>query len=225
MGRPRAGNPVDKSRRVARFFDETSTAFDAIYRDANPVARAFNRLTRRDIYDRFEITMRECSPAKGATVLDVGCGSGQYALALARRGARVIGVDMSSRMIRLADGATRSADVRDRVALAVADAMDLVPRRQFTYVIALGVFDYVADAAAFLGHLARFAEQKVVASFPKRWFPRSQWRSFRYGLRNCPVYFYSEAEVRVLGDLLEPRAQRLDAIPGPGYDYVLTVDV
>lgn len=38
----------------------------------------------------------------GAHLLDAGCGSGQFALALAARGARVTGVDLSPEMIRLA---------------------------------------------------------------------------------------------------------------------------
>lgn len=38
----------------------------------------------------------------GAHLLDAGCGSGQFALALAARGAQVTGVDLSPEMIRLA---------------------------------------------------------------------------------------------------------------------------
>jgi SAM-dependent methyltransferase len=39
---------------------------------------------------------------RGRTVLDFGCGSGENALLLARRGARVVGVDISESLIRLA---------------------------------------------------------------------------------------------------------------------------
>jgi SAM-dependent methyltransferase len=38
----------------------------------------------------------------GAHLLDAGCGSGQFALALAARGAKVTGIDLSPEMIRLA---------------------------------------------------------------------------------------------------------------------------
>jgi SAM-dependent methyltransferase len=51
----------------------------------------------------------------GARLLDAGCGSGQFALAFAARGAQVIGIDLSPEMIRLAwenaAHAGRSADV------------------------------------------------------------------------------------------------------------------
>src|SRR5215210_146365 len=39
---------------------------------------------------------------RDARVLDAGCGSGQWAIALAERGARVAAIDLSPQMIRLA---------------------------------------------------------------------------------------------------------------------------
>jgi 2-polyprenyl-3-methyl-5-hydroxy-6-metoxy-1,4-benzoquinol methylase len=215
---------MTESHRVGRFFDKTSDQFDAIYTNENVAVRTLNRLLRRDVYERFEITMRECSPASGQTVLDVGCGSGPYVVALAKSGAHVTGIDLSPQMVRLAKDAVTRAGQTERVDLAVADVMDLRPVKMFTYVIAMGVFDYVGDAKTMIAHLARFAERKLVISFPKRWFPRSQLRAFRYGLRNCPVYFYTKDEVRRLGATLESRSVRIVEIAGPGYDYVLSAD-
>ncbi|HTK89581.1 MAG TPA: class I SAM-dependent methyltransferase, partial [Verrucomicrobiae bacterium] len=40
-----------------------------------------------------------CGEVVGREILDVGCGNGYFARALARRGARVAGIDISPRMI------------------------------------------------------------------------------------------------------------------------------
>jgi SAM-dependent methyltransferase len=44
-----------------------------------------------------------CGEVRGLSVLDVGCGNGYFARALARQGARVTGVDISPRMIEHAN--------------------------------------------------------------------------------------------------------------------------
>ena len=49
------------------------------------------------------------STLEGAAVLDVGCGEGWLARALAARGARVLGVDASVRLVEAARAATRGA--------------------------------------------------------------------------------------------------------------------
>src|ERR1700756_4948822 len=43
-----------------------------------------------------------CGEVRGMSILDVGCGNGYFARALARRGAGVTGIDISPRMIELA---------------------------------------------------------------------------------------------------------------------------
>ena len=48
----------------------------------------------------------------GAVVLDLGCGPGRMAAALARKGARVTGVDRSERLVAWAGNATRELAVR-----------------------------------------------------------------------------------------------------------------
>ncbi|HUL49024.1 MAG TPA: methyltransferase domain-containing protein [Gemmatimonadales bacterium] len=40
-----------------------------------------------------------CGEVRGLSILDVGCGNGYFARALARRGARVTGIDISPRMV------------------------------------------------------------------------------------------------------------------------------
>src|SRR5262249_61837515 len=61
----------------------------------------------------------------GARVLDAGCGPGRHALALARRGFDVVGVDLSSDFIRLARESAVELGVADHTRFDVADVRDL----------------------------------------------------------------------------------------------------
>ena len=70
-------------------------------------------------------------PAPGAAALDLACGTGDIAFELARRGARVTGLDLTHRMLQLARGKAGAGAVRfvtgDMTALPFPDdSFDLV---------------------------------------------------------------------------------------------------
>jgi demethylmenaquinone methyltransferase/2-methoxy-6-polyprenyl-1,4-benzoquinol methylase len=72
------------------------------------------------------------APPPGASVLDLATGTGDIAFAFAERGARVVGLDVTLRMIELANGKARS---RSPAAFLVADMLALP--------FAAGSFDFV----------------------------------------------------------------------------------
>ena len=73
-----------------------------------------------------EDLIRRCGLNDKSTVLEVGCGTGFMACRLAEeRGSRVVGVDISSRMIEFARERAKRQKVEDRVTFEVADACDL----------------------------------------------------------------------------------------------------
>jgi SAM-dependent methyltransferase len=80
-------------------------------------------------------------PADCGAVLDVGCGTGALCRRLAGRAGRVVGIDLSPEMVRIAR--VRSAGI-DNLELAVADVMTWEPPA--------GGFDAVVSMAA-LHHL------------------------------------------------------------------------
>ena len=66
---------------VRRRFDRDAQSFNAIYRaDGSRVSRWFNRVFRKAIFERYEITFAEAGDVTGRAVLDVGCGSGVYSV-------------------------------------------------------------------------------------------------------------------------------------------------
>lgn len=63
--------------------------------------------------------------AEGSDVLEYGCGDGSYAFELARRGARVTGIDISSVAIEQAEREADAAGVGERTEFLVMDAEEL----------------------------------------------------------------------------------------------------
>ncbi|MFV0316880.1 MAG: class I SAM-dependent methyltransferase [Microthrixaceae bacterium] len=82
---------------------------------------SFTRGTEAEV--GFLVQELELSP--GSTVLDVGCGPGRHALALAARGIRVVGVDISTRFIEVARRSAERADLEGLVVFHRADARAL----------------------------------------------------------------------------------------------------
>jgi SAM-dependent methyltransferase len=102
-----------------------------------------------------DFLVRSTGLRPGHRVLDVCCGSGRHALALARRGCRVIGVDVSVEAIA---HARRSAeDERLAVDLRVSDVRALPAGVRVDVAICMGnAFGYLdhAGTEAFLAELA-----------------------------------------------------------------------
>lgn len=126
----------------------------------------------------------------GAHLLDAGCGSGQFALALAARGARVTGVDLSPEMIRLArEHASRLAPPAT-VTWAVAP-VDRLPLRDGSVdaVHARMVLPFVPDVPAALREFRRVLRPggRLLASTAGPLSPiyRESWRRHLHEQMGC----------------------------------------
>jgi len=86
--------------------------------------------------------MALCEPLAGKDVLDLGCGEGYCSRMLSGYGARVLGLDVSERMIALAREAERAEPlgIRYDTADAVAVALD---EASFDLVVAVFLFNYL----------------------------------------------------------------------------------
>lgn len=183
---------IQDGRDVLRYFESTAASFDSIYSSPS----FLDRVLRRDMYERFQRTLEACTPLNGKSVLDVGCGSGQYAVALARRGAQeVVGLDFVQNMLDLAAANAQREGVSDRCRFIEADFLTHRFDRRFDYLLAIGFFDYVEDPLPFLKKAHELTQTRFIATFPRLLTWRAPVRKVRLMLKNCPVFFYTQARV------------------------------
>jgi 2-polyprenyl-3-methyl-5-hydroxy-6-metoxy-1,4-benzoquinol methylase len=73
---------------VRKFWNDIAVDFDAIYTGENKsiLARALDRIFRKDIYQRFDWVMQTAGDVREKTLCDIGCGSGRFVAQLAKGG-------------------------------------------------------------------------------------------------------------------------------------------
>jgi len=190
---------VERAEDVQDYFVRHAARFDGLYGGDNMATRLFDRIFRKPMYERYRLTIEALGDAKGKTYLDLGCGSGRYAINLARLGAKVVGLNFSSAMLKLAKAYAKEEGVGSKVKFIETDMnrwMDETDQH-FDAAFAMGVFDYLDDPVATLGRMLKVAD-KAYLSIPAPEFPRAQLRRLRYKRQNCPVYFYTRPEVEQL---------------------------
>jgi 2-polyprenyl-3-methyl-5-hydroxy-6-metoxy-1,4-benzoquinol methylase len=116
--------------------------------------------------------------SQGARVLDAGCGSGQLAIALAERGARVTGIDLSPEMIRHARDHARDRGVD--IEWRTGDVTELAdPLAVFDAIQARVVLQFVPDVSRALRELRRVLKPggRLLTSVPGALSPiyRASW--------------------------------------------------
>ncbi len=88
------------------------------------------------------------APLKGLSILDIGCGAGLLAEAMAVRGASVTAIDPSERNIAIAQQHARSRGLNIDYRTGSVDTLD--PAEQFDVVLNMEVVEHVDDLPGFL---------------------------------------------------------------------------
>jgi SAM-dependent methyltransferase len=209
---------------VKQYFTRAAASFDSLYlEDAGSIARFINRRFRRDIYERFMLTLNHVERFKLETVLDVGCGSGRYAVALAQmRVKRIVGLDISDGMIGLARKLATENGTSEQIEFWCGDFMDYRSATTFQTVIAMGFFDYIRDPLPVLARMRSLTEHSVIASFPSISWYRTPIRKTRYVIKRCPVFFYQRNQIEQFGRKSGFARTEVHKIEGAGQDYFVT---
>ncbi|GFN22064.1 MAG: class I SAM-dependent methyltransferase [Thermoanaerobacteraceae bacterium] len=125
---------------MAEIFDKKAQDYDEWYR--TPKGRLVDRIEKEAIYEYLH-------PRAGMEILDIGCGTGNFSLELARRGARVTGIDVSEPMLQRA----REKAAREGVSIRFlrSDARRLpFPDESFDAVVSVTALEFVPDLRAAL---------------------------------------------------------------------------
>ena len=94
----------------------------------------------------------------GTSVLDVGCGVGRWSRGLARRGARVTGVDFSPTMIAEARRRAAARGVLARCRFLVQDLAHLDAGEKFDLVLGVTVLQHILEPQALRAAVRRLAD-------------------------------------------------------------------
>ena len=153
------------------------------------------RLERTVVFDL-------AGPLEGRDVLDVGCGDGVYALAAARAGAHVTGLDRSTEAVSAARARAESEGLT--VDLQVGDAGALsFPADRFDVVLAVTVLCFVEKPAQAVAEMARVLRPGGVLVLGElgKWSAWSAWRRLRSSVGTTiwrTARFYSPGDLRFL---------------------------
>lgn len=178
---------------IARF-----DALAARWWDPNGPMRALHRMNPARIeWACRQIAEAFASPGK-VRLLDVGCGAGIAAEALARRGFEVTGIDAAPDVIAAAAAHATGAGLTLRYRVAAPEDL-LASGDRFQVITALEVIEHVPEPAVFLRCLARllepggllllstlnrtsrsFVAAKIAAEYVLGWLPvgTHDWRRF-----------------------------------------------
>ncbi len=182
------------------YWNREVEGFDSIYaRSKSKFSNWIDAAFRWDMYARFDYTMHNAAPIEGRTFLDVGCGTGRYALELARRGARhVVGIDISEKMLAVCSQRARQDGLVERCSFIHTDLIQYQPERKLAVGIGIGLFDYIREPLPVLTKMAQVISDRAIVSFPRFWTWRAPVRKVRLGLRRCDVYFYTRGQIGTL---------------------------
>jgi ubiquinone/menaquinone biosynthesis C-methylase UbiE len=127
---------MSKRASILRFYEDLARDYDCRFN--NP------RLN----YMRSVEKMVLLESLKPGIILDIGCGTGEQSLFLAKRGYQVIGVDISREMLLRASESAKEGKLKDNLSLVLASAEALPFRdKSFEGLISIfGVFNHIPGA-------------------------------------------------------------------------------
>jgi len=153
-----SGSTYERRRgEIEHYFDRTAlSAWTRLTSDA-PLGRI--RTTVRAGRDAMRATLLAMLPddLSGARLLDAGCGTGALALEAARRGADVVGIDISPQLISIAAERAATDAASRKISFSAGDMLDPALGR-FDFVVAMDSLIHY-NAPTVVDALSKFADR------------------------------------------------------------------
>jgi ubiquinone/menaquinone biosynthesis C-methylase UbiE len=173
-----------RENKVAPACDDQAASYDRWY--ATPLGQLVDRVEKEAIF----ALLPELA---GRRVLEVGCGTGNISLALARRGARVVGVDLSAPMLAAAAQRARQQGVPLAWIRGGAGSLPF-PKNSFDGVISVLALDFISDRPGVVREMMRVLSPGgflllamlnryslwTLKRILRAWFAPSLWRGVRF---------------------------------------------
>ena len=140
-----------EQKRVDEYFDAQSAFWQHTYQQRNALG-VINRQRQTSALKYVD----ELALPKNSHVLEIGCGAGFLAIALAKRGFVVEAVDHAPAMIELTRMHARQVDMDNKIRAAIEDVHQLsYEDKLFDLVVSLGMINWLYDLRKALGEIER----------------------------------------------------------------------
>lgn len=157
-------------------------------------------------------------PTRGETVIDLGAGTGRLTLPLARRGAKVVAVDLSLRSLEINRQKCEEAGLGDQVVHVMADACHLPIRTSSIEKLGSGMLlEHITPAqerkrcVEEIHRVLRPGGRMAITAYNYSWSLRRR-RAPREGSHNGDLYFYRFEGAELAGLLTHFRNPRVSGI-------------
>jgi len=119
---------------VERYYDSLAEEYDSLY--SGPYWALYDAITWAN--------MCQFLPPPGGRILDIGGGTGRWAIPLAEMGYMVVLTDISSKMLEVARRKVRERGLGDRILIVKADAQDMPEFEDCSFDMALAQGDVLS---------------------------------------------------------------------------------